>query len=184
MTTILPLPKIEISDLSSVEEDRPVALLTGERSWAAVSPLLALPLVVQAEPYRVEVDYLDSLANDLPPEGDAAFWVRALVGQVRGLREELDVVCPWLPELRAFLSEPERERGTDFGPSLPLGLGQELNTPAGVRHWAQRLPALRAELARTPGLVAHVTEEKTRQPPMRRIDPVAHTYDGPPARPV
>lgn len=37
-------------------------------------------------------------------------------------------------------------------------------------------------IARTPGLVAHVTEEKTRQPPMRRIDPVAHTYDGPQAR--
>jgi hypothetical protein len=27
-----------------------------------------------------------------------------------------------------------------------------------------------------------VTEERTRMQPMRRIDPVAHTYDGPPAR--
>ena len=39
-------------------------------------------------------------------------------------------------------------------------------------------------IARTPGLVAHVTEEKTRMPPMRRIDPVAHSYDGPAARKV
>lgn len=39
-------------------------------------------------------------------------------------------------------------------------------------------------IARTPGLVAHVTEEKTRMQPMRRIDPVAHSYDGPPARTV
>ena len=39
-------------------------------------------------------------------------------------------------------------------------------------------------IARTPGLAAHVIEEKTRQPPMRRIDPVAHTYDGPPRRMV
>ena len=37
-------------------------------------------------------------------------------------------------------------------------------------------------IARVPGLVAHVNEEQTRMPPMRRIDPVAHTYDGPPAR--
>jgi succinyl-CoA synthetase alpha subunit len=37
-------------------------------------------------------------------------------------------------------------------------------------------------IARTPGLVAHVHEERTRMPPMRRIDPVAHTYDGPPPR--
>ncbi|MFL5327412.1 MAG: citryl-CoA lyase [Gemmataceae bacterium] len=34
-------------------------------------------------------------------------------------------------------------------------------------------------IARTPGLVAHVTEEQTRERPMRRIDPVNHTYDGP-----
>jgi succinyl-CoA synthetase alpha subunit len=37
-------------------------------------------------------------------------------------------------------------------------------------------------IARTPGLVAHVHEEQARQPPMRRIDPVAHTYDGPAPR--
>jgi succinyl-CoA synthetase alpha subunit len=34
-------------------------------------------------------------------------------------------------------------------------------------------------IARTPGLVAHVTEEQTREKPMRRIDPVHHAYDGP-----
>jgi succinyl-CoA synthetase alpha subunit len=33
--------------------------------------------------------------------------------------------------------------------------------------------------ARTPGLVAHVIEEQTRERPMRRIDPVNHGYDGP-----
>ena len=39
-------------------------------------------------------------------------------------------------------------------------------------------------IARVPGLVAHVHEEKTRQKPMRRIDPVNHSYDGPAARSV
>jgi citrate synthase len=34
-------------------------------------------------------------------------------------------------------------------------------------------------IARTPGLIAHVTEEQTRERPMRRIDPVNHGYDGP-----
>jgi len=37
-------------------------------------------------------------------------------------------------------------------------------------------------IARTPGLIAHVIEEKTRERPMRRIDPVNHGYDGPPPR--
>ena len=32
------------------------------------------------------------------------------------------------------------------------------------------------------GLIARVVEEQTRERPMRRIDPVNHGYDGPPAR--
>jgi citrate synthase len=37
-------------------------------------------------------------------------------------------------------------------------------------------------IARCAGMVAHVREEQTRMKPMRKIDPVAHTYDGPAAR--
>ncbi|RMH23703.1 MAG: citryl-CoA lyase [Planctomycetota bacterium] len=37
-------------------------------------------------------------------------------------------------------------------------------------------------IARSAGLVAHAREEQTRMPRMRRIDPVNHTYDGPPDR--
>ena len=34
-------------------------------------------------------------------------------------------------------------------------------------------------MARVPGIVAHVYEEKTTQKPMRKIDPVNHVYNGP-----
>lgn len=37
-------------------------------------------------------------------------------------------------------------------------------------------------IARTVGLIAHATEERTREKPMRRIDPVNHAYDGPAER--
>jgi len=37
-------------------------------------------------------------------------------------------------------------------------------------------------IARTAGLVAHVTEEQARMKPMRKIDPVNHAYDGPAPR--
>ncbi len=37
-------------------------------------------------------------------------------------------------------------------------------------------------MARMPGLVAHVLEEKKRQKPMRRVSPTSHSYDGPPPR--
>ena len=39
-------------------------------------------------------------------------------------------------------------------------------------------------IARTPGLIAHVIEERRREKPMRRIDPVNHGYDGPPSRTI
>jgi citrate synthase len=37
-------------------------------------------------------------------------------------------------------------------------------------------------VARLTGILAHANEEITRMPPMRRIDPVNHDYDGPSAR--
>ena len=37
-------------------------------------------------------------------------------------------------------------------------------------------------IACTPGLIAHVIEEQTREKPMRRIDPVNRGYDRPPPR--
>jgi len=39
-------------------------------------------------------------------------------------------------------------------------------------------------IARVPGLVAHVHEEKTRMKPMRKIDPVDFEYDGPGERKI
>lgn len=37
-------------------------------------------------------------------------------------------------------------------------------------------------LSRVAGMVAHIQEERGRERPMRRIDPVDHAYDGPPDR--
>lgn len=39
-------------------------------------------------------------------------------------------------------------------------------------------------IARLPGIVAHIIEERTRQKPMRKIDPSNHEYDGPAERAV
>lgn len=75
MTTIWSLPTLEFTDLASVREERPVAVLTGARSWGAVSPLLELPIVVQAEPNKVELDYLDDLAAGIPPQVGAIYAV-------------------------------------------------------------------------------------------------------------
>jgi citrate synthase len=39
-------------------------------------------------------------------------------------------------------------------------------------------------MARVPGLMAHISEEKSRMRPMRRIHPTDHSYDGPQDREV
>ncbi len=96
MTTIWSLPKLEFTDMASVREERPVALLTGERSWGAVSPLLELPIVAQAEPTKVDIDYLESLAAGLPPQVEAIYAVGgglvADVGKYLGYKNNLPVI--------------------------------------------------------------------------------------------
>jgi glycerol-1-phosphate dehydrogenase [NAD(P)+] len=75
MTTISPLPEVEIRDLGSLQERRPVALVTGARSWNSVSAVLELPVVVQAEPDRVDLGYLNTLADNLPPQVEVVYGV-------------------------------------------------------------------------------------------------------------
>ncbi|NDJ60575.1 MAG: iron-containing alcohol dehydrogenase [Chloroflexi bacterium] len=75
MSTIWPLPQIEVRDLATVEETRPVALLTGTRAWEEVNTRLNLPIAIQAEPNRVDRDYLDSLAAGLPEDVGVVYGV-------------------------------------------------------------------------------------------------------------
>jgi glycerol-1-phosphate dehydrogenase [NAD(P)+] len=76
MTTIYGLPQIEIRALGTVQEARPVALLTGRESWNVVSTAFnELPLVVQAEPLNAERAYLDSLADSLPQQVEVIYGV-------------------------------------------------------------------------------------------------------------
>ncbi|MBW4438733.1 MAG: iron-containing alcohol dehydrogenase [Pleurocapsa minor GSE-CHR-MK-17-07R] len=96
MTTIFPLPEVQISELSAVKERRPVALLTGARAWNSVNALLELPIVAQAEPDRVEVSYLDDLAANLPKQVEVVYGVGGgLVSDVAkylGWKRKLPVV--------------------------------------------------------------------------------------------
>ncbi len=75
MTTIFPLPRIEIRSLYELREERPIALITGERSWEAVKDRVRLPIVVQAEPHHADLAYLDELADHVPPEVEAVYGI-------------------------------------------------------------------------------------------------------------
>ncbi|MEM9952631.1 MAG: iron-containing alcohol dehydrogenase [Chloroflexota bacterium] len=73
--TIWNLPRIELRELSTIQETRRAAVLTGNRAWAAVGSLLKLPTVVQAEPYTARLDVLDDLADNLPEQVEVVYGV-------------------------------------------------------------------------------------------------------------
>lgn len=73
--TIWNLPRIDVTDLGTITETRPAAVLTGSSSWRTVGPLLHLPIVVQAEPYTADVRFLDALADGLPPQVEVVYGV-------------------------------------------------------------------------------------------------------------
>lgn len=75
MTTIWTLPRIELQPLNAIDETRRTALLTGKKSWQTAGPLLELPLVVQAEPYTADREYMDLLAEGVPAQTEVVYAV-------------------------------------------------------------------------------------------------------------
>lgn len=75
METIWNLPLIEITTLTTHTETRPAAVITGNRAWSAVGPLLKLPVVVQAEPYTADINFLDMLAEGLPEQVEVVYGI-------------------------------------------------------------------------------------------------------------
>lgn len=72
---VWPLPRITFRELSSIDEARPVALLTSDELWAVLSTQLALPVVIQAEPARYDRELFMYLAKNLPSQVEAVYVV-------------------------------------------------------------------------------------------------------------
>jgi glycerol-1-phosphate dehydrogenase [NAD(P)+] len=64
--TVWALPQIEYQALNTIQETRPVALLTSTDAWSRVGSLLNLPLIVQAEPTRIDREFMDYLSQNVP----------------------------------------------------------------------------------------------------------------------
>lgn len=93
------------------------------------------------------LERVDELASELSAAtGGAGVWVPAVCAQVRALRTEFDAVHPWVAGLRAFDDALKAVPGTPVNHALTLELRAELNAPVSLRRWAQRLPALVADL--------------------------------------
>lgn len=97
MNIIWNLPRIEFRDLSEVKETRPAAVVTGNRAWDAVGSVVELPIVVQAEPYTADINFLNSLAAGLPEH------VKVVYGIGGGLASDAAKFIAWKRGLPAVI---------------------------------------------------------------------------------
>lgn len=72
----------------------------------------------------------------------------------------------------------------NIGKKLPINVDGAIAAVLCEMEFDPKLANAFFMIARLPGMVAHSIEEKSRQKPMRKIDPSAHEYDGPAERPV
>lgn len=118
-----PLPRINIRELSLVEETRPVALLTTSEVWAVLSRHLALPVMIQAEPARYDRDLFAFLAANLPSQVRVVYAVgsgapleaaKVIAAQNRVplviVPTALDSAAPLLPTALALETVADRQR--------------------------------------------------------------------------
>ena len=69
-------------------------------------------------------------------------------------------------------------RKDDFGRALPVNVDGAIAAISADLGFAYELGNAVFLVSRLPGLIAHAHEERTRQAPMRQIDPKDHDYDG------
>lgn len=143
---IWPLPRIEFRELTSIQETRPTALVTGGPAWQAAGPLLDLPLVVQAEPHKADYDFLKELAANMPPQVEVVYGVGGglasdaakFIGRTNNLPT---VIIPTALSVDGFFTAivAVREEGTvryvETGPADRLIIDWEIvrNAPANIR---------------------------------------------------
>jgi citrate synthase len=129
-------------------------------------------------------DASEALADDYARRGEAppGFGHRFHTRDPRAARlfqmaMELEVDGEHVQLIRAV------ERALDarheiFGRTLPVNVDGAIAAISADLGFAYELGNAIFLISRLPGLIAHAHEERTRQQPMRQIDPKDHEYDG------
>jgi len=85
-------------------------------------------------------------------------------------------------EYIVIAGELQTSLGKQIGKELPINVDGAIAAILCDLEFPPELANALFMIARVPGLVAHVAEEKTRYKPMRKIHPTDHEYDGPAER--
>jgi citryl-CoA lyase len=90
---------------------------------------------------------------------------------------ELELEGEHVRLLRSLEQALEARKNT-IGRSLPVNVDGAIAAVSADLGFAYDLGNAVFLISRLPGLIAHAHEERTRQAPMRQIDPKDHDYDG------
>jgi citrate synthase len=90
---------------------------------------------------------------------------------------ELELEGEHIRLLRAVEREIDARKDV-FGRALPVNVDGAIAAVCADLGFAHELGNAVFLISRLPGLIAHAHEERTRQTPMRQIDPKDHDYDG------
>jgi citrate synthase len=93
------------------------------------------------------------------------------------LAMELELEGEHVRMLRA-IEQALAARQTQFGRLLPANVDGAIAAISADLGFSYELGNAIFLISRLPGLIAHAHEERTRQQPMRQIDPKEHVYDG------
>jgi citrate synthase len=96
------------------------------------------------------------------------------------LAEDLGIAGEYVEMAHALRAAMKESLGHD----LPMNVDGAIATMLCEMEFPPEMSNGIFAISRSGGLVAQVYEEQTRMRPMRRIDPAAHEYDGPPERKV
>lgn len=123
--------------------------------------------------------------GDVPPPGFGHRYhtVDPRATRLLQIAHELEVDEDYTGLLRAVEIELGRHAGLQEQ-SLPINIDGAIAAVCGDMGLGSEVADALLIISRVPGLAAHALEEQRREAPMRVIDPTAHQYDGPAARPV
>lgn len=137
--------------------------LQKERS---ISPANAVKEIIQR--YRAEKKRLSGFGHRLHTNDPRTH-------KLFSLADELGIAGDYCNMANTFVSQLKEVTGKD----LPLNVDGAIAALLCEMDFDPILANGFFMIARVPGLIAHIYEEKTRQKPMRKIHPTDVTYDGP-----
>ncbi len=116
--------------------------------------------------------------NQVPPGFGHRFHTRdPRAGRLFQMALELELEGEHVRLLRAAERALEARKDR-YGRALPVNVDGAIAAISADLGFAYELGNAIFLISRLPGLIAHAHEERTRQTPMRQIDPTDHDYDG------